>query len=134
MNAPDQIDLPIRPAMQRLDVAMVARQPNLTAAILLCQQISGLDDKELCKALGLDAGQWSRVKTGQAHFPQERMTKLMDVCGNEAPLLWLANRRGYELRELETEWQRRERIARREREKLEEENRLLRSLLIGRGS
>lgn len=134
MGAPEQFDLPMKPPMQRLDADVLARLPNMTAAILLCQQISGLSDSEVAKALGLDAAQWSRVKSGGAHFPQERLNKLMDVCGNEAPLLWIANRRGYELKELESETQRQLRIERESRERVERENKLLRDLLTGRAA
>lgn len=132
MGAPEQFDLPMKPAMQKVDPALVARLPTMTAAIMMCQQIAGLDDKELCRALGIDAAKWSRIKTGQAHFPQERLQKLMDVCGNEVPLIWLALRRGYELKEVEDEWKRQARVEREAKERLQQENALLKSLLVGR--
>lgn len=132
MGVPGQLELPMKPTMQDLDADMVSRQPSLTAAILLCQQIAGLDDRELAKALALDPAQWSRVKTGQAHFPQERLNRLMDVCGNEAPLIWLASRRGYDLKARMTLLEQRLDQERSRAEKLEEQNKLLRDLLTGR--
>jgi hypothetical protein len=57
----------------------------------------------------------------------------MDLCGNDAPLEWLAHSRGYELRPLETETERLLRLQFERADKLETENRLLRTLLLGRG-
>lgn len=132
MGVPGQLELPMKPLMQDLDVEMVSRQPSLTSAILLCQQLAGLDDRELAKALALDPAQWSRVKTGQAHFPQERLNRLMDVCGNEAPLIWLASRRGYDLKARLTLLEQQLDQERSKAAKLEEQNKLLRDLLTGR--
>lgn len=134
MGAPGQFELPMKPQMQDLDVEMVTRQSSLTAAIVLCAQLAGLDDRELAKALALDPAQWSRVKTGQAHFPQERLNRLMDVCGNEAPLIWLASRRGYDLRPRLTLLEQQLDQERNKAAKLEEQNRLLRDLLTGRSA
>ena len=134
MGVPGQLELPMKPTMQDLDADMVSRQPSLTAAILLCQQVAGLDDRELAKALALDPAQWSRVKTGQAHFPQERLNRLMDVCGNEAPLIWLASRRGYDLKARMTLLEQRLDQERSRAETLEEQNKLLRDLLTGRAA
>ena len=53
--------------------------------------------------------------------------KLMDVCGNDAPLLWMLHQRGYDLyslRKLESETQKQNRL-------LREENSALRRVLAG---
>ncbi len=126
------VDLPLKFDMQTIDPSLVARQPDMTSAILLAQQIGGLEDKEVSDALSMDKAQWSRIKTAQAHFPQDRLCKFMDVCANEAPLVWLANRRGYELVPLQTEMERQLAHERTEKERLANENALLRNLLIGR--
>ena len=44
---------------------------------------------------------------GDAHFPVNKLITLMDLCGNEAPLMWLANSRGYGLVVLKSESERR---------------------------
>ena len=56
----------------------------------------------------------------------------MNVMQNEVPLIWLADRMGYSLTPKETETQRLLRIEREKAQRVEEENRLLRKLLIGR--
>lgn len=129
-----QLALPMKPDMQPIDEKVIAAQSSLTKAIALCQQLSGIDDKELCGPNGIvkDVAQWSRIKSGQHYFPQDKLGYLMDICGNEAPLLWLARDRGYRLEALETETQRQLRLSEEKRAKVEEENRLLRELIQGK--
>lgn len=79
-----------------VELESVTRQPSFNAAIVLCVQCSGLDRKQVYSALGIDAAVWSRIESGQAHFPVNKLEQLMDLCGNEAPLMWLVNARGYD--------------------------------------
>ena len=108
-----QFDIPARPPMMAVDPALIARQPSMTKALNLCQTLSGLPDKAFVGQGGIvkDAAQWSRIMgAGQHHFPQDALNTFMDLAGNEAPLLWLAHSRGYDiasLRKLETETERR---------------------------
>lgn len=115
-----------------VDSALVHRQPSMLSAIQLCLQAAGIADKEACLSLGIDAGHWSRILRGDAHFPLHLLGPLMDLCGNEAPLEWLAHSRGYELRPLETELERQVREEHARNERLAEENRMLRDLVMGR--
>lgn len=103
-----QMELPLaqRPLQPTIDPAIVKAQPSMTAAINLCVNVSGLQDKVIYIDLDIDAGHWSRIRKGDAHFPVDRLNALMDLCGNEIPLQWQAMKRGYELKrprsELET--------------------------------
>lgn len=76
---------------------LVARKKTFLSAIVLCVQLSGLDDKEVYLTLSIDAGHWSRIMKGDAHFPVDKIDELMSICGNEAPLQWMAMKRGYSL-------------------------------------
>lgn len=116
-----------------VDPALVHRQRTMLAAVALCMQAAGIADKEACIALELDPGHWSRITAGNAHFPLSLLGPLMDLCGNEAPLEWLAHSRGYELRPLESELERQVREEQERNSKLADENRLLREMLIERG-
>ena len=111
-----------------LDHALVRQQRTLLGAVKLCMSLGGLEaDKEVYMPLGVDAGHWTRIMRGDAHFPIDRLPDLMDLCGNEAPMLWLLNNRGYDLgsiRKLESELERELRHAR-------EENMALRRVLHG---
>ena len=102
-------ELPLvrKPAHVEVSMELIRRQKSFINAIALCTQLSGLDDKEIYMTLGVDAGHWSRIVKGDAHFPVNKIDELMTLCGNEAPLKWLANKRGYSLQMLKTEAERR---------------------------
>jgi hypothetical protein len=133
---PPQIPLSLRRAPQRVDHAIVAAQPTLLAAIKLCISLGGFAaDKQVYGALDIDAGHWSRILRGDAHFPVDRLACLMDLCGNEAPLLWLVHARGYEtaqLRKRETETERSLREAHEALETERMKNRVLIEAIHGR--
>mgnify|MGYP003585291134 CR=1 FL=1 len=133
MNAPASIQqaLDIQPEMQKVDFSAVAAQPSMTKALILCQNLSGLDDKMFYGAKGVvsSQAQWSRIMgpAGQHNFPQDNLNLFMDIAGNEAPLLWLLHSRGYDLHSLrkrETETERKLRQAEDEIRKLKEEARI----------
>ncbi|MCB1889075.1 MAG: hypothetical protein KDH20_15820 [Rhodocyclaceae bacterium] len=128
-----QREIGLKPAMVPVADEVLARQASMTQAIILCHSLSGLDDKQICGGKGVvkEPAQWSRIKSGVHHFPQDQFGLLMDTCGNEAPLLWLARSRGYELRPLETKTERELRVERERSAELERENALLRSLVSG---
>lgn len=109
---------------------MVGRQSSFLAAINLCVQLCGLDGKEIASALGIQQAQWSRIMSGEAHMPPDKINDLMDLCGNEAPLVWLANSRGYGLHLLRSEAERQRDEALTELAKARDREEMLRDLLI----
>lgn len=127
-----KLSLPRKP--QSVDIEAIRRQPSMTKAIVLCADLAGfVNDKDLCRSLDIDPATWARIKSNQACFPQEKLEDLMDQAGNEVPLIWLADRRGYSLTPLETELQRQLRVEREETERLKNENALLRGLITRAG-
>lgn len=79
----------------------VARERTLGGAVALCAKAAGFDiDSELKKKLGVDAAQFSRWQSGQEGIVWPKFEKLMDVCGNDVPLLWMLHRRGYDIASL----------------------------------
>lgn len=108
--ADPQTRLPLKRPPQVVDSALVIAQPTLLAAIKLCISLGGFEaDKQIYGELGIDAGHWSRILRGEAHFPVDKLPALMDLCGNESPLIWLVHNRGYapaSLRKRETETER----------------------------
>lgn len=88
----------------------VAREKTFHGALNLCAKLGGFDlDKQLQDALGTDKAQLSRWLSGQAMPTWENLRKFMDTCGNDAPVLWMAQQCGYDLnsfRKRETELQR----------------------------
>lgn len=104
-------------------VSEVVRKPTLGRAIEYCAELAGYSyDKELEKALNergvkVDATQLTRWKQGGEGIKWEKFAGLMDVCGNDAPLLWMNHARGWDLnamRRRETEVERQLRLAREE--------------------
>ncbi len=106
----------------------VAREKTLGGAIELCAKLQGFSlDKELQQALGVDKAQFSRWHSGQEGVIWPKFVKMMDLCGNDAPLLWMMHQRGYDLHSL----RRRETETERENRMLREENAALRRVLLG---
>jgi hypothetical protein len=97
---------------------LIYRQPTFTKALHLCQTLSGKDDAQFYGVNGVvkDQAQWSRImgQAGSANFPQDKLNLFMDKAENEAPMLWLLHSRGYDittLRHVETETERKLRLA-----------------------
>ncbi|MDR6768644.1 hypothetical protein J2W88_003948 [Acidovorax delafieldii] len=129
-----QYEFNARPEMMAVDTELIARQPTMTKALQLCQTLSGLDDKQFIGSGGVvkDQAQWSRImNSGQHNFPQDGLNLFMDRAGNEAPFLWLAHSRGYDLNSLrkrETETERALRLEREKSTQLQERLRYLESI------
>jgi hypothetical protein len=80
-----------------VSIATIVRRTTLLRAIHLAQEVSGLEDKQIYDALGIDKGHWSRMKSGDGNFPvDERFVNYLNIVGNEIPLIWLAEKRGYD--------------------------------------
>lgn len=86
------------------DVAdeIISKIKDFKAALKLCKEISGLNDQQIAGELKIEPAQWSRIWSGSAHFPSEKIPCLMDLCGNQVPLRWLAMHYGYELKPTKT--------------------------------
>ena len=85
---------------------VIARRPTFHSAFLLSVEVSELEDKQIYGDLDIDAGQWSRIRGGKAHFPMNKLTEFMDLVGNEICLQWLSFKRGYGLTPLRTSLER----------------------------
>ena len=126
--------------MASVSSEQIASLPTMTQALQLCQTLSGLESRDFIGPRGIvkDAAQWSRIMAaGQHNFPQDQLNKFMDMAGNEAPMLWLLNSRGYDitaLRKLETETERALRLEREQSAKLRERLAYAESILQGRGT
>lgn len=115
---PTQLGIPVRVNEDEL-----ARKKTLGDAIELCAELAGYSrDKETSTDIGVDKAQLSRWKSGGEGIMWPKFEKLMDACGNEAPLLWMLHQRGYDLnslrkRETETEKKLRQAIEERDAER-----------------
>lgn len=106
----------------------VAREQSLGGAIELCAKAAGYTfDKTLQMELGVDKAQFSRWQNGTEGVVWPKLVKLMDFCGNDAPLLWMLHQRGWDIETL----RKRESEMQRENRELREENAALRRVLQG---
>lgn len=118
-----QAHLPVK-----VDPSEVARKQSLGASIELCAELAGFSlDKELQQALGVDKAQFSRWSSGTEGIVWPKFARLMDACGNDAPLMWMLHQRGYDLHTVRKRESETEKVNR----QLREENAALRRVLMG---
>jgi hypothetical protein len=110
----------------------LALKKCLGNSIEFCAELAGYSyDKELEHAVEkagykkFAAGQLTRWKQGAEGVTWDRLTALMNVCGNDAPVLWMLQDRGYDLSSV----RRMESTVERENRLLREENAALRRVL-----
>lgn len=105
----------------------ILREKTLGGAIDLCAKAAGLVPKQVQDGLKSDKAQYSRWVKNEEGINWDKFVALMDLCGNDAPLLWMLHDRGYDIssvRRRESETERLLRLAR-------EENAALRRVLQG---
>ena len=86
---------------------MIQRQKSAAAAFALAIQSSGLEDKEVYLSLGLDAGYFSRIKSGAATLQADSLAQFCQVVGNTIYPEWLAYQIGCTLVQIKSEAERR---------------------------
>lgn len=109
----------------------IAREKSLGDAIGLCAKAAGKEPKEVQAALKMDKAQWSRWESGQEGVIWPKLSAVMDHCGNDAPLLWMLQARGYDissLRKHESETEQRLREAEEEITRMKAEREIERRL------
>lgn len=85
----------------------ISRKRSFGASLVLCAEAAGYDlDKQLQQDLEVDKAQFSRWKSDKEGIHWQKLRRLMDFCGNHAPVLWMLYDLGYDittLRKRETE-------------------------------
>ena len=127
-----QLGIPVEVTPQE-----VGRESSLGGSISLCAKAAGLTPKEVQDALKADRAQFSRWTDDKEGITWSKLSALMDLCGNDAPLLWMLHARGYDLhslRQRETEKEKECRLLReelaRERQERAVERRLFTELRV----
>ncbi len=120
----------------KIEPTEVARKKSLGSALELCAELAGFSlDKELQQRLHVDKAQFSRWISGTEGILWPKFCALMDACGNDAPLLWMAHQRGYDLesmRQRESETEKALRVANEALAKERDTVRLLTAVINGR--
>ncbi len=84
---------------QFLDATLIEALKDGRGAIGLCMQLSGYTAETLADMLGLSKGYVSKCLSGRGNFPAHLRVKLMELCGNYAPLQYEAMQLGVEIRD-----------------------------------
>lgn len=79
-----------------IDERTIANQRSALSAFNLMPNSHGLSADTICYEIGMDKAQWSKVGSGSAHFPMNKLNALMDTTGSIAFLQYLLYSRGYE--------------------------------------
>ncbi|QWF19276.1 hypothetical protein [Lysobacter capsici] len=128
LEQPTLLQVPVNPSE-------VARKLSWASAIEHCAELAGYSlDKQSSAIAGMDKARWSRIKSGQEGIKPDQLEAFMDACGNDAPLLWLMHRRGWDLnsvRKRETETERALRLAEKRIAELERDKRVLAEAIRG---
>jgi hypothetical protein len=131
--------LELRPAAQRLayTIEQVRACPNEVAAIELACRCSGLLDKQIADYLGMDEGNWSKLRRGQRGFMPGYRIHFMEVVGNQILREWEEESLGFDsttLRIHSSALEQQLEAERAEKAELQRQNDLMRELLTGRKS
>lgn len=96
-----------RPDGSAIPIELVRAQRSSGAAFSLACQASGLEDKEIYMACGIDAGYFSRIKKGEATLQGDLLAAFCATVGNTVYAEWLAYQVGCTLVMIQTEAERR---------------------------
>lgn len=91
----NQLSFPVE-----LSSAEIGRKRSLGSAIELCAEAGGKEPKEIQADLAMDKAQFSRWTSGSEGVVWPKFAALMDYCGNDAPLFWMVQARGFDLSSL----------------------------------
>lgn len=134
LEAQGVLPLTRAPRSVSVPIEMVRAQRTAAAAFSLACTVSGLEDKEIYLALGIDAGYFSNIKKGKATLQADLTAQFCQIVGNTVYVEWLAFQLGCTLVMVKTEAERRAEEAERRAVAAEAENRLMRELLAGRAA
>ena len=109
MGALEQAELALtrKPEAARVPVELVRAKRTSGAAFTLACDASGLDDKEIHIALNIDAGTFSRIKSGKNTLGADHIAEFCRIVGNTIYPEWIAYQIGCGLVMLKTEAERR---------------------------
>lgn len=135
MTALDQPELALvrQPAQVQVPLELIRSRRSAGAAFTLACDASGLEDKEIHMALGIDAGTFSRIKGGKNTLAADLVAEFCRVVGNTVYPEWMAYQLGCGLVVLKTEAERRAEQAEARAQEAEQKLAWALELLRGKG-
>lgn len=134
LEAQPELALSRRAIAAAVPIDIVRAQKTAAAAFTLSCSASGLEDKEIYLALGIDAGYFSNIKKRKATLQADLVKPFCDLVDNTIYPEWQAYQVGCTLVMIKTEAERRAEEAERRAAAAEAENRLMRQILQGRAA
>lgn len=101
-----ELALARRAEPNEVPMEIIRRQKTAAAALSLACQSSGLEDKEIYCALGVDPGYFSRMKKGEATLQADLVLTFCEIVGNRIYPEWVAYSLGCTLVQLQSEAER----------------------------
>lgn len=104
MTSKDRNQLELLPSRQQPHVEPITpeivqsikRRTSFLAAWNYAIDFSGLEEKQVYGQIDVDASHWNKIRSGRASPPGNKFNAFLDVVGNEIPLVWWAESRGYD--------------------------------------
>jgi hypothetical protein len=127
-----ELDLYRQPEPNSMPIEIIRKKVSSGQAFTLACDSCGAADQTIYGFVGIDAGTFSKIKSGTATLQANLISKFTYAVNNTIYSEWLAYQVGCQLVQIETETQRMLRIREEELEAERKENELLRKLLIGR--
>lgn len=105
----DQSELPLAREASgvQVPIEIIRAQKSAAAAFTLACSSSGLEDKEIYLALGIDAGYFSNIKKGKATLQADLVSEFCKLVRNTVYPEWQAYQVGCTLVMIKTEAERR---------------------------
>lgn len=79
------------------DLAYLLALPTFRRVVRYAMSLPDLTPKQVYEPLGKDKGTWSRIESGDMSFQVDDIEKFCETVGNDAVVLWLADRAGYDV-------------------------------------
>jgi len=109
----------------RVPIELIRVQKTAASAFTLACTASGLDDKEIYMALGIDAGYFSNIKKGKATLQADLVAEFCKLVKNTVYAEWQAFQLGCTLVMIKTEAERRAEAAEKRADQMELKYRVL---------
>jgi len=75
---------------------MIRRRRGFVDAWNFAQDFAGLDNKQVYDVLNVDPSHVTKIQNERASPPGKVFNAYLDIVGNEFPLIWWAESRGYD--------------------------------------
>lgn len=92
---PERVLPHIEPITPEL-IHMIRRRKGFVDAWNFAQEFAALDNKQVYDVLGVDPSHVTKIQSHRASPPGKVFNSYLDLLGNEFPLIWWAESRGWD--------------------------------------